>query len=105
MKRLALALLLLTIVACNRVDDPLRSDPAVYGTVRDVATGEPLDAVHVAVDASPGMTAPNGAYYVPNVARGTHTLRLHKEGYEDFVTVVTVDDELVSAKLTMRRAR
>jgi iron complex outermembrane recepter protein len=80
----------------------VRLDPAVYGTVSDAMTGEPLDAAHVDVDTRTGMTAPNGAYYIAGVERGTHTLRVTKVGYEPFTTTVEVDEELVSVKVKLR---
>jgi hypothetical protein len=102
MKRLALLFVLL-IAACGRMHDPVRLDPAVYGTVSDAATGDPLDAARVEIDHRNGLTAPNGAYYIAGVEGGVHTLRVTKEGYAPYETQIDVNEELVSFKVKLQR--
>ncbi|HEV7920915.1 MAG TPA: carboxypeptidase regulatory-like domain-containing protein [Thermoanaerobaculia bacterium] len=102
MKGFAL-LLVLFALACGRMHDPVRLDPAVYGTVSDAASGEPLDAARVAIDHRNGLTAPNGAYYIAGVENGPHTLRVTKEGYVPYSTTIDVNEELVSLKVKLER--
>jgi hypothetical protein len=102
MKRFAL-LLVLFAIACGRMHDPVRLDPAVYGTVSDAATGEPLDAARVEIDHRNGLTAPNGAYYIAGVESGAHTLRVTKEGYAPHTATIDVSEELLSYKVQLQR--
>lgn len=89
--------------ACGRMHDPARLDPAVYGTVHDAATGEPLDAARVAIDNRNGLTAPNGAYYIAGVPDGVHTIEVVKEGYATYTATLDVNEDIVQAKVQLRR--
>jgi hypothetical protein len=103
MKRFAL-LLVLFALACGRMHDPVRLDPAVYGTVHDAATGDPVDAARIDIDHRNGLTAPNGAYYISGVAEGVHSLRVTKEGYAPYETTIDVTEEIVSFKVRLTRS-
>ncbi len=62
----------------------------VRGTVRDLATGQPLEGATVAIDDQSTQTGPDGQFVVPDVLVGTHHLTVTAEGYDRYEQDITV---------------
>lgn len=66
---------------------------AIYGTVTDFATGEPVKNVNVKLlpNGKTTITGSDGTYSFQELAKGQYTLSLSKAGYENLDVSVVVD--------------
>jgi hypothetical protein len=93
-RRIFVPLLLLLSLGCNNIDNPVDLGPAVRGIVTDAATNATIAEARVTVGLRSGQTNVNGAYYIPDLQKGTHTLNVEKAGYVTYTAQVTVEDSL-----------
>lgn len=93
-RRIFVPLLLLLSFGCNNINNPVDLGPAVRGIVTDSATNATIAEARVTVGPRSGVTNPNGAYYIPDLPKGTHTFTVEKAGYVTYTAQVTVEDSL-----------
>jgi outer membrane receptor protein involved in Fe transport len=94
------------IIALRTADDA-RSGGIVKGTVRDVATREPLGGVMVTIDgATRGvLTGADGVFRVSDVSVGNHTMVMRRVGYRRVSKVVqVVGDEVVTLDVSLENS-
>jgi TonB-linked SusC/RagA family outer membrane protein len=74
------------------VSTPLLEAQTISGSVRDQATGAPLEAVQVFIAGANvgGLSQASGQYLLLNVPVGTHTVTAQLIGYREVSVVVTV---------------
>ena len=74
------------------VSTPLLEAQTITGSVRDEATGAPLEAVQVFIAGTGAgiLTQASGQYLLLNVPVGTHTVTAQLLGYREVSVVVTV---------------
>ena len=98
----ALSLLIVVVAGCNGMD-PVNLGPSVYGTVLDAATQQPVADASVTIAGRAGATAPNGNYFLSDVPRGTHTLKVTKADYATYSVEVTVEDGYVQKNVHLTK--
>lgn len=91
---LPLLVVLFAFTACNGINNPVDLGPTVRGTVTDAATNAFIPEARVTVGIRTGMTNPNGAFFIMDLQKGTHTMTVEKTGYVTYTATVTVDETL-----------
>ena len=89
----ALALLLLAVAGCDAYD-PTGIGPAIGGHVYDAVTNQPVEGAMIEVGGRVGASAFNGVFWIPNVPRGTHQLRVTKSGYTEYIAEVKMEGSI-----------
>lgn len=98
----ALALLLLAVAGCDAYD-PTGIGPAVGGHVYDAVTNQPVEGAMIEVGGRVGASAFNGVYWIPNVPRGTHQLRVTKSGYTEYLVEVKVEGSVPNVAIHLAK--
>lgn len=92
-KQISISLMIVSVVflfgGCTKPEET----GTVYGTVTDLATGEPLKNVNVKLRPSgeTTLTGSNGTYMFQDLKKGQYSLSLSKAGYEDVEDSITID--------------
>ena len=102
--RVLLIGLVLLSLGCNNIGNGLTNiGPSVGGQVFDAATNQPVTGATVSVAGRMGQTAFNGVFYIPDVGRGAHVLKVTKEGYAEYSVEITINDSTVSKTIHLSR--
>lgn len=94
---LALPLLLLA-AACNVGDGVTDLGVYISGRVVDGATSQPVEGATITIGGRMGASAINGAYFITDVPKGNHLLRVSKAGYAEYTEEMTVGDNGIPNK-------
>ena len=98
----ALALLLLAVAGCDGYD-PTGIGPAVGGRVYDAVTNQPVEGATIEIGGRAGASAFNGVYWIPEVPRGTHQLRVTKTGYTEYLAEVKVEGSIADKNIYLAK--
>ena len=92
-----IALVLLTI-GCNGVgfDAVTGIGPTVSGQVLDATTSTPIAGATLTVAGRMGTSNINGGYFLAEVPKGTHTLKVTADGYKEYTQEVVIDQGIAN---------
>ena len=100
----ALALLvLITAAGCNYGDGLTDIGPSVGGQILDAATNAPVAGATISIAGRMAESAFNGVYYVPDVPRGTHMMKVTKSGYAEATVEVKVDGSVANKTVLLTK--
>lgn len=101
-RTVVLALLLLAVAGCDGYD-PTSLGPAVGGHVYDAITNQPVEGAMIEIGGRVGASAFNGVFWIAEVPRGTHQLRVTKSGYTEYLVEVKVEGSVSDRKVYLAK--
>lgn len=81
----ALLLVCCAMLGCGKEDNPTSKLGSIYGTVTDFATGDPVSNANVRLNprGETALTGSDGTFQFNELAAGSYSLSLSKNGYVD----------------------